>query len=160
MSERLKSVGSRVATRAKAAPSMASTMFALGATRWAAFGLRVVAVGLVSAGATALDASDSAPSAASAPAMIVAQVAPVADPAPGALQVTPAEAPAIEQQGPAKAAAPRTTLRAVAPVAPVTRADQPRKDSPEGENQVLKLIRRGYCLGSCRGSADGSDAAR
>jgi hypothetical protein len=128
----------------------------------------VVAVGLVSAGATAFDASDSASSAAAAPAPIVALATPVADPAPPvAPQVVRAEAQAIEQQVPAKAAALRITPRAAAPClsglpcrGPVARADQPRKDSAEGENKVLKLIRRGYCLGSCRGSADGSDAAR
>jgi len=157
MSERLKSVGSRVATAAPAAPSAASTMFALGATRWAALGLRVLAIGLVSAGATAFDASDSTPSAAAEPTSIVVQAAAVADPAPVAPQLARVEAPAIELQGPERNAAPRMELRAVAPV---QHADQPRKDSLEGENEVRKLIRRGYCLGSCRGSADGSDAAR
>ena len=157
MSKHLNNVGSRVA--APAMPGVASTMFALGATRWAAFGLRVAIVGLVSAGATALDAYDSAPSAAIAPAAVVAQ-AKVAGPAPVAPVLSRAEAPAAEQQATTTTTAPdRMAMRPASPVARTEQpsTEQPSKDSRQGQDKVRELIRRGHCLGL--GSCE-NDAAR
>jgi len=152
MSKVLKSVVSRPATSAAPA-SATSTMLALGATRWAAFGLRVAVVGLVSAGATALDAYNGEPQGAvPVPAPIVTedaprQVAPSVAPREGVIRD---EAPVIEQVN-APPVAERTASRAGSSL---PRAAENRKDEPaandaanrQGDNEVRKLIRRGYGL--------------
>lgn len=172
MSKLLKSDWSRAATAASpSAPGVASTMLALGATRWAALGLRVAAVGLLSAGATALDAYNGAPQSSASPPAIVAPAA--VDTASATLTPPVAlvdehareGAPAVEQV----AAPPVLERTASRSSTPSPRAEKDRKGAPEanteparqGRDAVIELIRRGHCMGKqCRGSADGDDAPR